>query len=191
MPNILPRVNFGALDKKCPTVQSKVKTWHLTAELLAQGTGCHLCRDLQDGSALSPGTGQKVSTTGLKNSDSLSFFPFTLKSFMIYCCFTPFMVQKEHSWREFQLWDIPRNHHLPQPGGTFDFTSYSNASTKLKTATAPTFTMQIVQHQATHVSLLETAGLSPASAPWLPPLAGALLQRCCRPFTSGEASPRN
>lgn len=191
VPNILPRVNFGALDKKCPTVQSKVKTWHLTAELLAQETGCQLCRYLQDGSVLSPGAGQKVSTTGLKNSDSLSFFPFTLKSFMIYCRFIPFMVQKERSWGEFQLWDIPRNHLLPQPGGTLDFTCYCNASMKLKTARAPTFTMQIVQHQATHASLLETAGPSPASALWLPPLTGALLQRCCRPFTSGEASPGN
>ena len=79
VPNILPRVNFGALDKRCPTVQSKEKTWHLTAELLAQETGCSLCRDLQDGSALSPGAGQKVSIIGLKKLRLPLFFPFYIE----------------------------------------------------------------------------------------------------------------
>lgn len=79
--------------------------------------------------ALSPG--QKVLTTGLKTSDSFSFFPFILKRFMICCCFIPFMVQKECSCREFQLWDIPRHHLLPQPG-MFEFRHYSTVSMKPK-----------------------------------------------------------
>lgn len=125
-----------------------------------------------------------------KNSESLSFFPFTLKRFMIYCCFLPFMVQKERSWREFQLWHIPRNRPLLQPGGTFDLTHCSNASPKLQTARAPTFAAQIPQHQATRASPLGTAGLSPAATLCLPPLAGAVLQRCCRPFPSREAQKK-
>lgn len=85
----LAKVNFRALNKRCPTVQNKEQAWHLTAESLAQDTGCSSCRDSQESSALSPGK--------QKNSCSLSFFPFTLKRFMIYCCFIPFTVQKEHT----------------------------------------------------------------------------------------------
>jgi len=125
-----------------------------------------LHRDFQDGSVLRPGAGQKVSTTGLQNSDSLFFFPFTLKRFMICRCFIPFMVQKERSRREFQLRDSPRNHLLPRPGGMPDSTRYSNGPTKLRA-----FTTWIPQHQAMRAPLPGTAGLSPASTLRLPPHA--------------------
>lgn len=40
----LAKVNFRALDKRCPTVQNKEQAWHLTAESPAQDTGCSSCR---------------------------------------------------------------------------------------------------------------------------------------------------
>lgn len=121
-------VNFRALDKRCPSVQSKGKTWDLTAGKRLQ-TARWLC--------LSPAAHQKVSITGLENPNS-SFFPFTRERFMICCCFIPCTVQKEHSWREFHRWDIPRNHFLPQPGGMFGLTRYSDASMQLNSNRAPT-----------------------------------------------------
>lgn len=58
---------------------------------------------------------------------------------MICCCFIPSTVQKEHSWREFHLRDIPRNHFLPQPQGMFGLPCYSDASMKLTSRRAPTW----------------------------------------------------
>lgn len=170
MPHLLPRVNFGALDERHTTVQSKEKTRHLTAELLAQENRLQLLQRLAGWLCVESQRWPKSINYRIKKLQLPLFFSFYTEKvydllLLLHSFYSPGAAFLEG------ISALGYSQESPPPT-TFHLICYSNASTKLKTARAPTFTTEIPQHQATHASLPGTAGLSPASTLQLPPLTG-------------------